>query len=652
MKIPKKRIKAPVRAADVVLSQAVTEGRSLWQDPFIHFLLILALGFIVYFNSINVPFIFDDNTYLINNPAIKNFDCFPNTQKVFEYAIHQDIKNNLVLRPVAYFTFAVNYALHGLDLFGYHLVNLLLHIGCGMLVYCFFGQLLNSPAMGNGEKSGSATEVGGNESYLPLFAALLFVCHPLQTQAVTYIIQRFVPLATFFYLAALVLYLEFRRASTTPSRVWAYFFSLLATVVAMESKEIAFTLPVIIALVELMFYRWNVISRLVTLAPFFLTMTIIPIKLMQLPSSFTNAKTENISGAINLVNVTGTSSWDYLMTQFGVITTYLRLLFLPIRQNLDYDYRLQQNLFTPEVLLPLVLLLGILGAGIYLLQRSEENRLYIIVAFGIFWFFITLSVESSIVPIEDLIFEHRAYLPSVGFFISLLAGVSILFTRMTGASIAHSKIATMLMLAVVAALTTTAIARNMVWQDEVTFWKDVVQKSPNKARVHRGLGAALIQHAKYVSGEKDKNLLGDMVVMRAGNEKLLDAAISSSQEAIRLEPKKAASYQLLAEAYMLRKNYDEALRSLAKAAELEPLSWIPHSMRGAIFEEQKELTRARQEYLMAIKIEPLSHVAHIRLASLYERKGEYRDAIKEFELVMRIYPDETVRKKLYYLKNR
>jgi len=293
-----------------------------------------------------------------------------------------------------------------------------------------------------------------------------------------------------------------------------------------------------------------------------------------------------------------------------------------------------------------------LGAGIYLLRRSEKNRLYIIAAFGIFWFFITLSVESSIVPIEDLIFEHRAYLPSIGFFISLLVGVSILFTRMTGASIARSKIATMLLLTVVAALTTTAIARNMVWQDKVTFWKDVVQKSPNKARAHRGLGAALIQHAKYVSGEKDKNLMGDMVVMRAGSEKLLDAAISSSQEAIRLEPKKAASYQLLAEAYMLRKNYDGALRSMAKAAQFEPLSWIPHLMRGVIFEEKKELSLARQEYLMAIKIEPLSYESRIRLANLYEKEGNIRDAVKELAFVMRIYPDETVRKKLYYLKSR
>jgi hypothetical protein len=651
MKIPKKRIQAPVRAADTGLSQAVSESRSIWQDPFIHFLLFLALGFVVYCNTINVPFIFDDATYLIQNPAIKNFDCFPNTQKVVEYAIHQDIKNNFILRPVAYFTFAVNYALHGLDLFGYHLVNLLLHIGCSMLVYSFFGQLLNSPAMGNGEKSGSAT-VAGNTSNLPLFAALLFVSHPLQTQAVTYIIQRFVPLATFFYLAALVLYLEFRRAATPSSRVLTYIFSFIATLLAMESKEIAFTLPLIIALVEFMFNSGNAVSRVVTLSPFLLTMAIIPAKLMQLPASFAVYKSADISGAINLVNAGGTSSLDYLMTQFGVITTYLRLLILPIHQNLDYDYRLQQNFFTPEVLLPLALLLGIAGIGIYLMRRSAENRLYTVAAFGIFWFFITLSVESSIVPIEDLIFEHRAYLPSIGFFITMLSGSAIFFNRFTGTSMAQSKWATTLLLVIIAGLTTTAIARNIVWLDDITFWKDVVQKSPDKARTHRGLAGVLLQHAKYVPGKNDKNIMGEMVVLRADGEKLLDAAINSSQEAIRLDPKKAVAHQLLAEAFMLRKNYDEALRSLAKAAELEPKSWIPHSMRGALFQAKNDRLQAHREYRTAIEVEPLAYEPHIRLAELYAQEGNIQAAITELEFVMRIYPDESVRKKLARLKSR
>lgn len=647
MKRARKNSKTTVITADISNKKSEPDNRSLWQDPFVHILLILFTGFVVYFNSINVPFMFDDYDCLVKNPAIKSFDCFPDTHKVFDYAIAQDLKNNLILRPVAYFTFAVNYAFHGLDLFGYHMVNLLLHLGCGMLMYYLFAQLMATPAMMDEDKTGTVTGAN-NPGYLPLFAALLFVCHPIQTQAVTYIIQRFVPLATFFYLAALVLYIEFRRASTPMSRVLMYLFSLTAAVLAMESKEIAFTLPVIISLVEFMFLRGDFVSRLVKLVPFLLTMTIIPVKLMQLSSSVSPGKEDSASSAINLVNFGGISSWDYLMTQFGVIATYIRLLFLPIGQNLDYDYPLQQSFFKLDVLLPLALLLMIVVTGFYLLKRSGENRLYKIIAFGIFWFFITLSVESTIVPIADLIFEQRAYLPSVGFFISFLAGVALIFKSLTSNSIAPSKIAIFLLLLIAVSLSTATIARNMIWQDDVEFWNDVVKKSPNKARAYRWLGGTLMQRSKYFPD--DKNMLEDIVLLKAGSEKQILAAITAFKEAIRIDTKNPFAHRQLAEALMLQKNYDEALRSLAKATELQPSSPIPYAMRGELFESKKDVARARQEYLEAIKIDSSYHVSHLRLANIYANEGNVQDAISELELVMKIFPDETVRKKLDRLK--
>jgi tetratricopeptide (TPR) repeat protein len=460
-----------------------------------------------------------------------------------------------------------------------------------MLAYCFFVQLMLTPVMTDDEKS-DAVSSADSARWLPLFAALLFVCHPIQTQSVTYIIQRFVPLATFFYLAALVLYGQCRRASTSTERFLTYFLSLTATVLAMESKEIAFTLPVIICLVEFIFFRGSISSRLVKLVPFLLTMAIIPVKLMQLSSPLHPEKTDNVSSAVNLVNFGGISSWDYLMTQFGVITTYIRLLLLPIGQNLDYDYPLQQSFFKLEVLLPLALLLVIVGSALYLLKCSGENRLYKIIAFGIFWFFITLSIESSIVPIDDLIFEHRAYLPSVGFFISALAGLAVIIQRLTGKSVAQSRLATFMLLAVVVGFSSAAIARNMLWLDEVAFWSDVVKKSPNKARAHRWLGGALIQQARHVP--EDKNMQEDTVVLKAGSEKQLLAAINTLKEAIRIEPKNPAAHRLLAEALLLRKNYDEALRSLSTASELQPKSPIPYAMRGEVFEAKEYIARARQ----------------------------------------------------------
>ena len=638
----------PAHSGDEYLISKQETG-SLWHDPFVHVLMILATGFIVYFNSVHVPFIFDDYSCLVNNPVIKSFDCFPDTRKVFEYSIDRDLKNNLVLRPVAYFTFAANYALHGLDLFGYHLFNLLLHLGCGLLVYCFFVQLLATPVIA-GENTADSIAARDRSNYLPLFTALLFICHPLQTQAVTYIIQRFVPLTTFFFLAALVLYGLYRHATTTAVRVLTYFFSLTAVVCAMESKEIAFTLPAIIVLVEIMFFRGGAVPRILALMPFILTMAIIPAKLMTLSSTATAQNAEGVSRVISLINYGGLSPWDYLMTQFGVICTYLRLLVLPVGQNLDYDYPLQKSFLSLEVLLPLILLLSILATGFFLVKRSEENRLNKIVAFGIFWFFITLSVESSIIPIEDLIFEHRAYLPSIGFFISLLTGTAIIFKRCTGKLLSHSRIATLLLVSVIVAFSTVAIARNMVWCDEVALWRDVVAKSPNKARVHIGLGLALLQQSADTPAiiERKKGV----VTTDEGADKNVQGAINEFREAIRLEPKDSLGYIKLADVLTRQGKYDEALRLLVTATELQPKSGLQYVMRGELFELKNDGVRARQEYLEAVKVEPFFHVSHLKLADIYIKEGNVQDAIAELEFVMRINPDESVRMTLDRLKNR
>ena len=641
--------------------QQEPDNSNLWQDPFVHILIILATGFVVYFNTMSVPFIFDDYLCLVNNPAIKSFDCFPDTQKVFDFAINSDIKNNFILRPISYFTFAFNYALHGLNLFGYHLVNLLLHISCAILVYCLSTQLLTISVMAGRDESSTTSEIS-NASMLSLFTALLFICHPVQTQAVTYIIQRFVPMTTLFYLAALVLYVQFRNTSTQKSRVLFYALSLSATVLAMESKEIAFTLPVTIAMFEFIFLSGKIGPRIVRLIPFLLTLAIIPFKLLHLPSQIAPENATGISGAINLINFKGTSSWDYLMTQFSVITTYIRLLFLPIEQNFDYDFPLQKHFFSMSVLLPLLLLLTIAGMGIYLLRHSSENRHFKIIAFGIFWFFIALSVESSIVPIDDLIYEHRVYLPSIGFFIALLSGVSVIHSRVTGKSIASSKIATFSLAVLVVCLSTSAILRNKIWGSEATLWEDTVKKSPKKARVHIELGRAIIKQTGINIDDKEARDASDFqsfanspgfnkVDFRSiKNVALFDKAIIEFNEAIRLAPGLLLSYANLAVLYMYIDKFPEADKMLLKAENVAPKSFIPHCLRGELLEYQNNDAEARQEYLTAIRLEPFAQQPRINLSNLYARKGNTSDAIKVIEILMKTSPSDRIRNKIESLK--
>lgn len=637
-----KKIKLPNNCNDASVPESLLpeqETASLWHDPFAHILLIIAAGFIVYANTIGAPFVFDDFINITQNPAIKSMNHFPTISRLLSLAVNDDLLNTIYLRPVSYFTFAVNYAVHGVNSFGYHVINLLLHICNAVLVYLLFSAIQTTPAMVDGVEADPAEE--GNLWYLPLFAALIFVCHPVQTQSVSYMTQRFVPLVTFFYLGALLLYGIYRTSLSRRTRITAFTLSLAAAILAMGSKEIAFTLPVVMILYEFMFFDGNRSTRTLGLMPFLLTMTIIPVKLVQLSNTGYAHQTENLSAAIASRTAGKASAFEYLMTQFGVIVTYLRLLFFPVGQNLDYDYPLKTLFFSVDVILPLLLLLTIAGGGIYLLQHSGKNRYYRLIAFGIFWFFITLSVESSVVAINDLILEHRVYLPSIGFFMAVLTGTALLYRRFTGVEISASKGMTTGLVIVVVILTSTAINRNRVWQTSVNLWRDVVSKSPNNGRAHSNLGQALSPQ------QTDSPLIRSIEQV-----KLMQESTQEYREAIRLNPELLPAYTNLANALISQNKSDEALQVLATAERVEPKYAVTYIVRGKVYETQGNLHKAVQEYREAIRLQPFLQQAHVSLAHVLAIQGNTQEAIAELELVMRIYPDDTIKKLLEELKRK
>ena len=213
-----------------------------------------------------------------------------------------------------------------------------------------------------------------------LFSALLFVAHPIQTQAVTYIVQRLASLAAMFYLLSVVLYIKARllseritthdsRLTTHASRFTFFLFSLISAVLAMKTKETAFTLPVIIILYEFTFFRSTLKKKLLFLTPILFTMLIIPISIM----GTNRPLSEIISDLSDRFRLqTDLSRWDYLMTQMRVITTYVRLIFLPANQSLDYNYPVYHSFFQLPVLLSFIFLAALFGTGIYLLYKTRN----------------------------------------------------------------------------------------------------------------------------------------------------------------------------------------------------------------------------------------------------------------------------------------
>lgn len=583
----------------------------------IHILIISAVGFLIYSNTFTAPFIFDDESYIANNPAIKDFQYFKNPLRIHSATIiGANFRYALITRPLGYFTFALNYKMHGLDVAGYHVFNLFIHIFNALLVYALVLLTFRTPYFLNPHGRRSYLNNPQHYTYIAFFAALMFISHPVQTQAVTYITQRFASLAAFFYLLSLVVYIKSRLSESGTGKWGFYSVALLAAISAMMVKEISFTLPITIALYEFMFLDGTLKKRILYLIPFSLTMLIIPLALLAAKGKITD-----IGSIDETIRVFAPMSrWDYLATQFRVIVTYMRLLFFPVNQNLDYDFPIFHSFFNPSVLLSFIFLLLIFLFGVYLFYRSEdihsEDRHELkVISFGILWFFITLSVESSIIPLSNVIFEHRLYLPSVGFFISAITSIVWVKRRLKPSLSMVDKTILPLLAVVALVLSIASYARNGVWQNEERLLEDVVKKSPAKARPHNNLGVFYETQGRFKEAERE------------------------FKNAIRVKQVFAEAHNNLGMLYGKQGRFDEAIREFQATIEMRPDYARAHDNLGVLFDKQGRSEDAIREFQTVVKMSPDYAEGHDNLGVLYDRQGRFEDAIKEFQAAIELKPD-------------
>jgi tetratricopeptide (TPR) repeat protein len=583
--------------------------------PFVHILLIVVLGLIAYSNTFHSPFIFDDVVVIKENPIIRDLGFYlePSRAEAFKGTFqYQSFKN----RYIGSLTFALNYKLHGLHVFGYHVVNLAIHIMNALLLYFFIVLSFTTPCL---DKS----KIRDYSRQVALFGALFFACHPIQTEAVTYIWQRVTSLATMFYLLSFLLYIKARLVQTDaidikkkgyPSPATAlmyYIFSLLAALLAMKTKQISFTLPIMIVLYEFMFFQGDRKKRILFLIPFLLTMLIIPLSLID----FDKPLGEFIGDLGEVTrDRTEMSRLDYLFTQFRVIITYMRLIFIPLNQNILYDYPVYRSFSDVPVIVSFVTLLLVIGLAFYLCSRSRRVAELRMVSFGIFWFFLTLSVESSIIPILGVIYEHRVYLPSIGGFLAIITSVLMVKGRFRERQkIAGNTIMVVLTLAVIV-LTGAAYMRNSVWKDSVIFWQDVVKKNSHSARAFNSLGLAYQSRA------------------------LLDKAIRHYQIATQIDPSYEKAHNNLGNAYQSQGLMDRAIQHLQTAVTINPYYAKAHNNLGVAYKSQGLMNKAIRHLQIAIEINPRYPEAFNNLGNVYYRKGNIKVAIRNYRLALNFNP--------------
>lgn len=602
-------------------------------------LIILLVGVLCYSNTFNSPFQLDEKYFIEENPLVKDLSYYINP------AMDAGPKWRGVLRTryMAFLSFALNYRLHGFDVTGYHVVNLCIHILNSWLVYFLVLLAFRTPFL-------SRSPLAGRAGPVALFAALLFVSHPLQTEAVTYVYQRLASLAAFFFLLSLVAYVSSRLSPGRARQYALYLASLGSTVLAMKTKENAFTLPVMIMLFEFLFFAGPVKRRALRLLPLMLTFLIIPLSLAApagIPGNGSPVPRGNIAA----------TRWEYLLTQFTAVATYLRLLFLPVNQNLDYDYPLYGSFLQPRVFLSFLLIVSVIGAGFYLLYRSRDKAPALrLVSFGVFWFFVALSVESSIIPLHTLMNEYRVYLPGAGAFVAFSAGVFLLASKIPRDRTRSAVLVLLFLIPVV--LAGASYARNRIWRSEVGMWEDVVGKSPGSARGHQNLGSVYVSSGRldeaiehYLISLSIKPTDFDVVINLADvyfDTGRIEEAAEQFERALSLSGHyppglisvgdiEKINYNLGVSYYSLGQT-DRAIESYLNALKLNPNNSATCNNLGAAYFEKGWTDRAIAAYQEALRADPANAAAYMNLGEAYLEKNMPARAMENLEAYLRLDP--------------
>ncbi len=578
--------------------------------------IIVVLGIIIYSNSFNCSFHFDDLNSIINNSAIKDLSNF---KAWWNYSSG---------RPIAYFSFALNYHFGQLNVWGYHIVNLIIHLTTACIVMWLTQLIFSTPTLKD-------SPIRKHKKTFALLTALLFLSHPLATQSVTYIVQRMASMVAMFYLLSVALYIKGRLLEKgSISKYFWFAGALISAILALFTKENAYTLPFAIILFEIFFLQkkkliinfkdYRVLIFLVA------SLSIIIIMFSRFSLSIFNAIPPKNGNDYTI------TSTNYLLTQFSVIVKYIQLLILPINQSVDHYIPLSTSFFELRTLLSFLFLLSLLVVAILLFKRNR------IVSFGIFWFFLTLSIESSIIPIDDIMFEHRTYLPSFGFYLMLSSVIYILFQNR------NKYIPLSILLSLILLNSVLTFQRNKIWKDVITLWNDAISKSPEKPRPYVVRGFVY-----YNLGQLDK-AIDDFSKALELNPKYKDAynnrsiaycqlnqfdkAIGDYTKAIDLDPQYTAAYYNRGIAYENINQWDNALIDFTKAISLDPKYTEAYSNRGVANRNLGHLENAIADYSKAIEINPSYNSAYSNRGIVYDKLEQWDKAISDYTKAITLDP--------------
>ena len=609
---------------------------------------LVCLPLLVYLNSLQNPFHYDDLHSIVDNPHIrelKNIPAFFVDPTLFSVE-----PGNAMYRPLLLSTFALNYAISGYQVWSYHLVSVLLHLGCVLLVWEIGRMLLWSDAAAG-------------------TAALVFGLHPINTEPLNYISSRSEVLAGFFLLLCFWAFLRRRE------RGGGLLLLVTAFVAGLLSKSTVIVLPALFLAGDLVFWP----TRLRRDFRLYGILSVMGILYLTVVWKFLKKA---------MVGEPVRSYGEQIWTQVKAFVFYLKLLLWPSGLNVDHQFLISDTFFDPFAASALVFMISLLGLGLYHWKRHP------LPLFLLAWFLLVLA-PSSLVPLNVLVNEHRLYVPSVAF--ALIVGYFFKLIEAKGEN--WRKIGGVVVLVGLAGYAGVTVKRNQVWADVYSLWGDaaakaplmarpfiflgdaydrdgrkaeamraferVIQRDPGFAQAYAKLGELYLEQRRYGEAEEmlrkglekepeDAELwryLGEVYRDQERWEECLKAYL----EAVRFDGEDDALHNNLGNAYQMAGRPQEALVHHLRALDINPedaRTWLnignAHLMMGGNQESignahlmVGEYQESRSAYLKAVELDSLFAGAWLNLGVLYEKLDQKQEALEAYEKGVRIDPNYT-----------
>ncbi len=550
-------------------------------------LLVLAVG-ITYANSLSVDFTYDDYAFVKNNEAIRRFG--PLSKFLLSPEAFAQPPNDHVYRPLASFSFAVNYAVNGLQPAGYHIANLLFHILNAFLVFL----LLRRLGFGDGPSCAGA---------------LIFAIHPVHTEAVTWISGRGNVLFLFFFLISYLLYVRIGTASAAdgsgaekPKRrdVLLVCGALAAYVLSLLAKEMAAPLPVLLFGHDLYFHREWDRGRWVRRFGVYALFVLVALAYVVLRT--------HVLGKIGQVAYHGGSAYVTFLAMLQAAVIYVQLLFVPVGLSLIRHFQPMHSLFEMSVFPSFCLVVLGIVAGVVGFRR----RMWF--SFSLFWFAVAMLPVSNIIPVNALVADRFLYGPSIGFCILTAAWMA------AAAESSHGKRMFAVTGVSIAAFFFMALsmARNNDWKDSIALWKKATRVSPTSHAAFNNLGLEYMERGRIAE------------------------AIEALNEAVRIKDDFPEPHANLGICYTETGDIGMAILHYEKALDV-PDHGVSAEIRtrlASLYERKGRIERAIEEYEAALHEEPKLLEAHERLAHIY-KTFDTAKAIEHFETIVKLAPNDS-----------